>query len=232
MRQQRPLYSKYSCDDKLDIYSNPQVPKSNYQYRKVLANVKSKYMDDYNTSKKMSKYSEEKKFNNLLTSYYQDYNVLKTKYNFYEENEGDSNEYNITDEEFNMKRNNIEKIFSSDLFDAQDLNFDFTDNLLNELPKENNYSLIKNTQIKEDYDFRLQGFNKSNKYFVQNEEKIEDEENENEFDEKNNNNINIINPLSSPGEGVYKNTFPYFGAGAPAQSELKGLILLIVIKRG
>jgi hypothetical protein len=34
----------------------------------------------------------------------------------------------------------------------------------------------------------------------------------------------FINPLSSSGDGVYIITFPYFGAGAPAQGELKGLI--------
>ena len=192
MKHQRPLYSKYSCDDKLGIYSNPYLPKNNYEYRKILSNVKSKYMDDYNTSKKFSKYSEEKKFNSLLTNYYQDYNILKTKYNFADEDNEEQNDYNITDEEYLNKRQNVEKIFSGDLFDIQDINFDVTDNLLMELPKDNNYSLIKNTQIKEDYDFRLQGFNKNNKYFVPNEEKIVDEENdnENEFDE-NNNNINI-----------------------------------------
>ena len=189
MKHQRPLYSKYSCDDKLGIYSNPYLPKNNYEYRKILSNVKSKYMDDYNTSKKFSKYSEEKKFNSLLTNYYQDYNILKTKYNFVDEDNEEQNDYNITDEEYLNKRQNVEKIFSGDLFDIQDINFDVTDNLLMELPKDNNYSLIKNTQIKEDYDFRLQGFNKNNKYFVPNEEKIEDEENdnENEFDENNNN---------------------------------------------
>ena len=196
MKHQRPLYSKYSCDDKLGIYSNPYLPKNNYEYRKILSNVKSKYMDDYNTSKKFSKYSEEKKFNNLLTNYYQDYNILKTKYNFTEEDNEEPNDYNITDEEYFNKRQNVEKIFSGDLYDIQDFNFEVTDNLLMELPKENNYSLIKNTQIKEDYDFRLQGFNKNNKYFVPNDEKIVDEENdnENEFDENNNNiNININN---------------------------------------
>ena len=202
MKHQRPLYSKYSCDDKLGIYSNPYLPKNNYEYRKILSNVKSKYMDDYNTSKKFSKYSEEKKFNNLLTNYYQDYNILKTKYNFTEEDNEEPNDYNITDEEYFNKRQNVEKIFSGDLYDIQDINFDVTDNLLMELPKENNYSLIKNTQIKEDYDFRLQGFNKNNKYFVPNDEKIVDEENdnENEFDENNNNiniNINNINYINS-----------------------------------
>ncbi len=36
---------------------------------------------------------------------------------------------------------------------------------------------------------------------------------------------NYINSLSSPGEGASVFTYPYFGAGAPAEGELKGLIL-------
>ena len=36
--------------------------------------------------------------------------------------------------------------------------------------------------------------------------------------------VNIINPLTSPGEGVTVFTSPYLSAGAPAQGEAKGLI--------
>ena len=192
MKHQRPLYSKYSCDDKLSIYSN--VPKSNYEYKKAISNVKSKYMQEYLESRKISKYNEDKKFDNLLSNYYQDYNLLKNKYNFIDdEEEKDKYDYDMTDEEYFIKRQNIDKIFSGDLFDIQDTNFDITDNLINELPKDNNFSLIKNTQIKDDYDFRLQGFMKSNKYNIPNEEKIEDEENENDNDENNNEGKDINN---------------------------------------
>ena len=198
MRNNRQLFSKYSCDDKLGIYSNSNVPKSNYQYKKAISRVRSKYMQDYNESKRISRYSEEKQFNNLLSNYYQDYNVLKSKYNFINEEEKDKNEYDITEEEYFMKKQKVEKIFSGDLLDMNDFNFDFTDKLINDFPKENNYSLIKNTQLKDDYDFRLQGFSKNNKYMVPNEDKIEDEENENENEneennKENNNNININN---------------------------------------
>ena len=89
MKHQRPLYSKYSCDDKLGIYSNPKISKKNYQYKKAISGVRSKYMQDYNESKRISKYSEEKQFNNLLSNYYQDYNILKSKYNFINEEEKD-----------------------------------------------------------------------------------------------------------------------------------------------
>ena len=186
MKHQKNYYSKYQCDNKLSIYSNAL---NNSQYKKRIANVKSKYMQDFNNQPKMSKYCEEKNFNNLLTNYYQDYNMLKSKYNLNETEESDKNEYDINEEEFLIKRQNIDKIFSGDLFNIQDINFDLTDNLINELPREknNNISLIKNTQIKEDYDMRLQESLKNKKYIVPN----EDEENENEGENEYEDNVNL-----------------------------------------
>jgi len=186
MKHQKKYYSKYQCDNKLSIYSNAL---NNSQYKKRIANVKSKYMQDFNNQPKMSKYCEEKNFNNLLTNYYQDYNMLKSKYNLNETEESDKNEYDINEEEFLIKRQNIDKIFSGDLFNIQDINFDLTDNLINELPREknNNISLIKNTQIKEDYDMRLQESLNNKKYIVPN----EDEENENEGENEYENNVNL-----------------------------------------
>ena len=35
---------------------------------------------------------------------------------------------------------------------------------------------------------------------------------------------NLINPLTSPGEGITVFTYPYLSTGAPTQGEVKGLI--------
>ena len=40
----------------------------------------------------------------------------------------------------------------------------------------------------------------------------------------------LINPLTSPGEGVTVFTSPYLSAGAPALGEAKGLIIEIMRK--
>ena len=193
MKQQRLLFSKYYCDNKLGIYSSQ--PMNNKQYKKMISNAKSKYMDDYISSHKMSRYTQEKNFNNLLSNYYSDFNKLKNKYNFSEEEDPEKNELEVSEEDYIIKRQNIDKIFSTDFFDMKELNFDVTDNLINEFPKENNYSLIKNTQIKDDYDSRIQGFLKNKKYLIPNNEKITDEEmenfNENEENNDNDENINL-----------------------------------------
>ena len=51
----------------ISIYVS-NLPLILYKYKKAISGVRSKYMQDYNESKRISKYSEEKQFNNLLSS--------------------------------------------------------------------------------------------------------------------------------------------------------------------
>ena len=80
MKPKNKIYSKYSDEDKFDIYS--KKPINNKDFLKNISKIKSKYMQDYKNPNQTSKYIQEKKFNNLLTAYFQDYNNLKSKYKF------------------------------------------------------------------------------------------------------------------------------------------------------
>ena len=93
------IFSKYQCDDKLKIYS--EVPLNNRQYKKMISNAKSRYMNDYYNTPRYNPKKDEKTFNNLLNSYYTDFNKLKKKYNFIE----DEQDYEEEEEEQN---NNVE----------------------------------------------------------------------------------------------------------------------------
>ena len=174
-------------NDSIDPYLNK--PMSKKEYKKMISKAKPRYMDDLKSTNKKSKYSEEKTFNNLLTNYYNDYNRLKNKYNLKDEAESENktNEYNEND--FITKKNDLNRIISEDLNKIKEYNFDIFDNLFKDIPKENNYSLLKTIQNKEDYELRLQGFNQNKKKdFIE-------KENTNEEDivkikEDNNNNIN------------------------------------------
>ena len=179
------------------------TPINKREYKKRIAKVKSKYMDDYKNSNKKSKYIEEKYFNNLLTTYYEDYNKLKNKYNFKDQTDFESNNIDIDEKEYSIKKQNMNKLFSLDLFDIQDINFDFSDNLISNLSNDNQNTLLKTTQNKEDYNFRLQGFIKNKKNIIINEEKLEDEEEDkvnikakNSEDLKNNTSENNINNIA------------------------------------
>ena len=171
MKNKKKLYYKYNCDKKLEIYLSP-LHKS--QNKKKISKLESKNNKDVMNKPKKSKYNNEKGKENLLKNY-----------------ELNKNNYDINKEEFLIKRQNIDKLFLADYVNVQDLNFNMTDNLINELSKEkniiNDFSLIKNKQIKDDYDMRLQEFYKNKEYITPN---------ENNFNlqiEKNNINNNYIN---------------------------------------
>ncbi len=178
-----------------EISGNISEPMSNKEYKKMIANAKSKYMQDYkDTTNKKSKFMEEKYFNNLLSTYYDDYIKLKNKFNLKDKDDTEKNNLNVDEKDYEIKKENINQIFSGDLLEIQDFNFDVCDNLINEMPKENNYTLLKSTQNKKDYELRLQGFNnnknqnqKINKSLTLNEEQNEDEEDKVNLKGKNDN---------------------------------------------
>ena len=148
MKPKKNIYSKYSDEDKFDIYS--KKPINNKDFLKNISKIKSKYMQDYKNPNQTSKYIEEKKFNNLLTAYFQDYNNLKSKYKFKNDSKPRNINLKYDEKDFNIKQQNLNRIISDDLTQIKDFNFDLCDNLINDLPKENN-SIIKTLQNKEDY---------------------------------------------------------------------------------
>ena len=212
-----------------EISGNISEPMSNKEYKKMIANAKSKYMQDYkDTTNKKSKFMEEKYFNNLLSTYYDDYIKLKNKFNLKDKDDTEKNNLNVDEKDYEIKKENINQIFSGDLLEIQDFNFDVCDNLINEMPKENNYTLLKSTQNKKDYELRLQGFNnqnknqKINKSLTLHEEQNEDEEdkvnlkgkNDNEKinnDKNNDNDKNVINSENNNEKNVNeeKESFEY-----------------------
>ena len=202
MKPKKNIYSKYSDEDKLDIYSKKPLNKKDFL--KNISKVKSKYMQDYKDSNKTSKYIEEKKFNNLLTAYFEDYNNLRSKYKFKNDvtQKNINLEYDIKD--FNTKQQNLNRIISGDLNEIKDFNFDLCDNLINDLPKDNNNSIIKTLQNKEDYELRLQGF----PHIKKNEIQIIKEENNNEQEDNINNDIQLKNK-NNINENEKKESFEY-----------------------
>lgn len=211
-----------------EINENISEPMSNKEYKKMIANAKSKYMQDYkDTTNKKSKFMEEKYFNNLLSTYYDDYIKLKNKFNLKDKDDTEKNNLNVDEKDYEIKKENINQIFSGDLLEIQDFNFDVCDNLINEMPKENNYTLLKSTQNKKDYELRLQGFNnnknqKINKSLTLHEEQNEDEEDKVNLkgknstekinnDKNNDNDKNVINSENNNEKNVNeeKENFEY-----------------------
>ncbi len=175
--KQKNIYSKYACDDKLKIYA--EAPLNKAQYQKMIENAKPRYMDNYYNAPRYRRKKDEKAFNNLLDNYYTDYNKIKNKYNFdeYEQNQEtlpeEQNNNNFDYDQFQIKKRNLYSLFLSyDIPDINEINFDLTDNLINKMYDGKNDTLLKNTQTKEDYNFRL---NSSINQFKKNDNKTEKE---------------------------------------------------------
>ena len=118
---------------------------------------------------------EDKYFNNLMTSYIEDYNKLKNKYHFKDDEDMKNTNIEIDKKDYDLKKQDINKIFSGNILDIKDFNFDICDNLINDMPKDDNITLLKSTQNKEDYEYRLQGIAKNKKNETLKEENEEED---------------------------------------------------------
>jgi hypothetical protein len=157
MKRKNPSY-KNQCDNKLKIYS--ESPFNTSQYYRILNNAKPRYMNDYYKAPKYNNKRDDKNFNGILNKYYNDYNKIKNKYNVIEDEpvEKEYINYNRFDyNEYENRKKNINYLFFS--YDSPEIDentFDTTDALVNEMYNGNEDTLLKNTQINNDYNKRLE----------------------------------------------------------------------------
>ena len=175
MRNKNNLYSRnYFNYEQLNEYSDVGEI-NNKEYKKKLRNVKPRYLEIFKNKNKRSKFMEDKYFNSLMTSYIEDYNKLKNKYHFKDDEDMKNANIEIDKKDYDLKKQDINKIFSGNILDIKDFNFDICDNLINEIPKDDNITLLKSTQNKEDYEYRLQGIAKNKKNETLKEENEEED---------------------------------------------------------
>lgn len=157
MKRKNPSY-KYQCDNKLKIYSESPLNRS--QYYRILNNARPRYMNDYYKSQRYNGKRDDKNFNGILNKYYNDYNKIKNKYNVIEDEpiEKEYTNYNNFDyNEYENRKNNLNYLFFSyDSLEVDENTLDLTDSLVNDMYNGNEDSLLKNTQIKNDYNKRLE----------------------------------------------------------------------------
>ena len=192
MKGKKIKYSKYQNDDKLKIYKESSMNK--FQYKQMIENAKPRFMNEYLNSTKNNRKSNEKNLNNLLNGYMNNYKKLKNKYNFiknedYQDDSEEENNY-FNYEDFQEKKRDLNLLFLSyEIPVLENINFDLTDDLINNLNKGKNETLLRNTQINTDYNLRLKEANifKYN-YLIEKENKGENKiEN---IEEENNNKQN------------------------------------------
>ena len=157
MKRKNPSY-KYQNDNKLKNYS--ESPLNTSQYYRILNNAKPRYLNDYYKSPRINSKRDDKNFNGILNKYYNDYNKIKNKYNVIEDEpvEKEYTSYNRLDyNEYENRKNTINfLLFSYDSPEIDENTFDITDALVNEMYNGNEDTLLKNTQINNDYNKRLE----------------------------------------------------------------------------
>ena len=148
-------FSKYKCDDKLNIYGSNPISKKGLNSNSTKS--KRNNMKDKNLTQNKYKTSEApKSLNYMLKTYMKDIEKLKKKDSFHKVNK---EEPMIDMNDYNNKKEVIEKIFESyepffENDDCVDPSF-----FLRIFPKDKNEKnkSIKNEENKEDYNMRLSG---------------------------------------------------------------------------
>ena len=153
-------YNTDLCNNHSGIPSN----RNRNKYQTKINNIKPRYMNSYYEKSSSNTKNKEKIFNYLLNNYYNNYNKIKTKYKFDDNDKLSSEEdekknyinNNYDYDDFIEAKNNIYSLFlTHDKEDIDNVNFNITDSIINSMRNDNNNILIKNTQIKDDYNLRL-----------------------------------------------------------------------------
>ena len=170
----RNNYLTNKTNQKLNVYSGAPINKGFYQ--RNLNKAKKLYMDQYDRLKQqILKRRQDHELQELLSGYYKDYNKLTKKLPYlsktenYEEPNAPKN-FNLN--EYELKKKNINALFFKYDKVENNLDFEFTDKLIESMNDGSNMTYLNCLEIKEDYKKRLSG------------KKIKEE---------NSNNIDIIN---------------------------------------
>ena len=144
---------------------NSHAPFNQENYKRNLNKSKKLYMDEYDRLKQqIYKRRQDREFHEVLSNYYNDFNKLSKKHPFLKNNQNfikpkqpETFDYN----QYEMKKKNINALFFKYDNSENDLNFDFTDELINSMNDGNNKSFLNSFEIKQDYNKRLALYKKN-----------------------------------------------------------------------
>ena len=153
------ILPKYRINQKLNVYSRAPVNKGFYE--RNLQKAKTIYINKCcKTPKKFFRRKEDRAFNQLINDYYNDYNKFQKKHKFIPQYQKPikKQEDNINFVQYEIKKKNLSALFFTyDLRNNEEANFDITDKIINSMFTGKDDTLIKTTQIKNDYEMRLKG---------------------------------------------------------------------------
>ena len=150
---------KYKLNQKLNVYTGAPVNKGFYE--RNLQKAKTIYMNKCcKTPKKFFRRKEDRAFNQLINNYYYDYNKFQKKHKFISQYQKPikKQEDDINFNQYELKKKNLSVLFFTyDSRNNEEIDFDMTDKLINSMYTGKDDTLIKTTQIRNDYEMRLNG---------------------------------------------------------------------------
>ena len=155
----RNNYLTNKTNPKLNVYSGAPINKGFYQ--RNLNQAKKLYMDQYDRLKQqILKRRQDHEFQELLSGYYKDYNKITKKLPYLsksEDYEKLNTPKNFDLNEYELKKKNINAMFFKYDKVENDLDFEFTDKLIESMNDGSDMTFLNCLEIKEDYKKRLSG---------------------------------------------------------------------------
>jgi hypothetical protein len=153
----RAYLPKYRLTDKISVYSGAPVNRGFYE--RNLNKAKTIYMNNCcKTPKLFYRRRQDRAFNQLLNNYYDEYNKFQKKHKFMKNptKPVKRQENNFNFNQYELKKKNLSVLFFTyDLKNNEEMDFNITDQLINSMYNGKDETLIKSTQIKKDYEARL-----------------------------------------------------------------------------
>ena len=155
----RPLYEKNYINRRMNVYSGTPINNN----KNFNPNNKSFTINNYcRTPKRFYRRKKDKEFNQLINNYYEDYYKFQKKHKYLQKTYKEEENFNIN--QYELKKKNLSVLFFTyDSKKNEELDFEVTDNLLKSMFNGKDDTLIKTTQIKNDYEMRLRGKQKLEK---------------------------------------------------------------------
>ena len=157
MKQMKHLPKIFN--EKRSIYTGGPVNKGFYE--RNLLKAKPVYLGKCcKTPKYFYRRKQDRAFNQLINNYFEDYNKFQKAHKFIQKRPFKRQESEIDYNQYELKRKNLSVLFFNyDLMNNEDkeLDFNLTDKLIESLNDRKEETLIKTTQIKKDYEMRLNG---------------------------------------------------------------------------
>ena len=174
----RTLYlPRFNYKEKLKVYTGGPVNKGFYE--RNLKKAKSTYMIDcFNSPTSFYRKKRYKKFNQVIDNYYDKYIKTKIKYKLLSKslNKKKENKFDYK-KKFQIKKKDLNALFTYNLKDNEILDFSITEELIKSMFNgEDDKTMIKTPEIKDDYEMRLYGKKKKKIILkIENQESTKDE---------------------------------------------------------